>query len=124
MEASGMARRSKQDYLRIMWQRYQHAGRAERSALLDEVTRMCGYHRKYAIGVLNRQRPPQTRPRRLPTRRPTYSAEVISVLAWICPLTSTSSFLAMNTDALSVIRLSARTVSVPVVSRIQMQGCR
>lgn len=83
MEASGMARRSKHEYLRIMWQRYQHAGRAERSALLDEVTRMCGYHRKYAIGVLNRRRPPRPRPRRVPHRRPTYSAEAISVLAWI-----------------------------------------
>ena len=83
MEASGMARRSKHEYLRIMWQRYQHAGRAERSALLDEVTRMCGYHRKYAIGLLTRRRPPQARPRRVPRRRPTYSAEAISVLAWI-----------------------------------------
>ena len=83
MEASGMARRSKHEYLRIMWQRYQHAGRAERSALLDEVTRMCGYHRKYAIGLLTRRRPPQARPRRVPKRRPTYSAEAISVLAWI-----------------------------------------
>ena len=53
MEAGSMARRSKQEYLGIMWQRYQHAGLGERSALLDEVTRMCGYHRKYAIGLLN-----------------------------------------------------------------------
>lgn len=58
--------------------------RAERSALLDEVTRMCEYHRTYAIAVLNRQRPAQARPRRVPTRRPTYSAEAISVLAGIC----------------------------------------
>ncbi len=83
MEASGRARRSKEEYVRLLWQRYQHAGRAERSALLDEVTRMCGYHRKYAIGVLNRRRPPQARPRRVPKRRPIYSAEAISVLAWI-----------------------------------------
>jgi hypothetical protein len=83
MEAASMARRSKLEYLRIMWQRYQYAGRAERSALLDEVTRLCGYHRKYAIGLLNRRRPPQPRPRRVPRRRPIYGAEAISVLAWI-----------------------------------------
>lgn len=83
MEGGGMARRSKQEYLAMMWQRYQHAGRAERTALLDEVTRMCGYHRKYAIDVLNRRQPPQPRPRRVPRRRPTYSAETISVLAWL-----------------------------------------
>lgn len=83
MAASGMARRSKQEYLAVMWARYQRADRLTRSALLDEVTRMCGYHRKYAIGLLTRRRPPQARPRRVPRRRPTYSAEAISVLAWI-----------------------------------------
>ncbi|MDR4469693.1 MAG: hypothetical protein MRJ68_15600 [Nitrospira sp.] len=31
-----MARRSKQEYLGLMWHRYQRAGRAERTALLDE----------------------------------------------------------------------------------------
>ena len=83
MEAGSMARRSKQEYLAVMWHRYQRGGRAERSALLDEVTRMCGYHRKYAIGLLNGRQPPQPGPRRVPKRRPTYSAEAISVLAWI-----------------------------------------
>lgn len=83
MEASGMARRSKQEYLAVMWERYQRADRVTRSALLDEVTRMCGYHRKYVIGLLTRRQPPRLRPRRVPHRRPTYSAEVISVLAWI-----------------------------------------
>jgi hypothetical protein len=78
-----MARRSKQEYLAVMWERYQRADRVTRSALLDEVTRMCGYHRKYAIGLLNRQGLPGPRPRRVPRRRPTYSAEAISVLAWI-----------------------------------------
>lgn len=83
MEGRGMARRSKQEYLGIMWQRYQRAGRAERAALLDEVTRICGYHRKYVIGLLNQRHPLRPRPRRVPRRRPTYSAEAISVLAWI-----------------------------------------
>lgn len=83
MEGGGMARRSKQEYLGLMWQRYQRAGRAERTALLDEVTRICGYHRKYAMGLLNRRQPPCPRPRRVSRRRPTYSAEAISVLAWI-----------------------------------------
>jgi len=83
MEGDGMARRSKQEYLGLMWQRYQRAGRAERTALLDEVTRMCGYHRKYAMGLLNRRQPPRPHPRHVPRRRPIYSAEAISVLAWI-----------------------------------------
>jgi hypothetical protein len=78
MEAGRMARRSKQEYLAVMWERYHRAGRAERTALLDAVTRMCGYHRKYALGLLNRRQPPRPRPRRMPRRRPTYSAEAIS----------------------------------------------
>jgi hypothetical protein len=45
MEAGSMARRAKHEYLRVMWQRYQRGDRATRSALLDEVTRVCGYHR-------------------------------------------------------------------------------
>ncbi len=83
MEAGGMARRSKQEYLAVMWERYQRADRGTRSALLDEVTRMCGYHRKYAIGLLTRRRSPRPHPRRVPRRRLTYSEEALSVLAWI-----------------------------------------
>jgi hypothetical protein len=49
MEAGGMARRSKHEYLRVMWQRSQRADWATRSALLDEVTRVCRDHRTYAI---------------------------------------------------------------------------
>ena len=83
MEAGGMAQRSKHEYLRVMWQRYQRAGRPERSALLDEVTRVCGYHRKYAIGLLSRAAPPRPPVRRVARRRPTYSEEVIRHLAQI-----------------------------------------
>ena len=83
MEADGMARRSKQEYLRVMWERYQRADRATRSALLDEVTRVGGYHRKYAIGLLSRAAPPRPVVRRMTRRRPTYSEEGIGLLAQI-----------------------------------------
>src|SRR5579885_1686591 len=83
MEAGGMARRSKYEYLRVMWQRYQRADRVTRSALLDEVTRVCGYHRKYAIGLLSRAVPPRPPVRRVVRRRPTYSEEVIRLVAQI-----------------------------------------
>ena len=83
MEAGGMAQRSKHEYLRVMWQRYQRAGRRERSALLDEATRVCRYHRKYAIGLLSRAAPPRPSVRRVVRRRPTYSEEVIRGLAQI-----------------------------------------
>ena len=83
METDGMARRSKYEYLRVMWQRYQRAGRRQRSALLDEVARVCGYHRKYAIGLLGRAVPPQPSIRQVARRRPTYSEDVIRLLAQV-----------------------------------------
>lgn len=81
MEAGGMARRSRHEYLRVMWQRYQRADRVTRSALLDEVTRVCRYHRKYAISLLSPPRPPRPPVRRTHRRRPTYPESVIRLLA-------------------------------------------
>src|SRR5215472_13140268 len=83
MEADTMARRSKHEYLRVMWQRYQQANRATRVGLLDEVTRVCQYHRKYAIAVLTQPHPPRPPMRRVVRRRPTYSERVIRLMAAI-----------------------------------------
>jgi hypothetical protein len=83
MEAGSMARRSKDEDLRVMWPRSQRADRATRSALLDEVTRVCRYHRKYAIGLLSRAAPPRPPVRRVTRRRPTYPEPVIRLLAEI-----------------------------------------
>ncbi|MFM8552859.1 MAG: integrase [Nitrospiraceae bacterium] len=78
-----MAQRSKQEYVQVMWQRYQRANRVTRSALLDEVTRMCGYHRKYTIEVLSRAAPPRPSVRQVTRRRPTYGEPAIRLLAEI-----------------------------------------
>jgi len=83
MEAGRMARRSKQEYVHAIAQRYGQATRAEKHAILDEFTKVCGYHRKYAIGLLNQPAPPAGRLRRMPRRQPTYRAEAIHVLALI-----------------------------------------
>lgn len=83
MEATNMARRSKAEYLRVMWQRYQCADRRTRSVLLDEVTQVCGYHRKYASGLLSRRTAPRPAVRRIVRRRPTYGEPVIRLLAEI-----------------------------------------
>jgi hypothetical protein len=47
-------------------QRYRTAGRWERRQILDEFTRVTGYHRKHALRVLHRPfvaRPPRPRKR-------------------------------------------------------------
>ena len=57
METNGMARRSKQEYLHTINTRSRQAGRAEKTVVLDEFTRVCGNHRKYALWLLNRPLP-------------------------------------------------------------------
>lgn len=72
--------------------RYEQADRQGRSALLDEFCKQTGYHRKYAIALLNGPRdsaPPGALLRR---RGPTYSAGSVRVLSAIweaagCPWT-------------------------------------
>ena len=53
MEGFTMARRSKQEYLRSIYDRYQHAPRAQKGTMLEEFCKVCGYNRKYAIWLLN-----------------------------------------------------------------------
>jgi hypothetical protein len=73
---------AKWEYLRLMHQRYRHAARAERTPLLTEFCRVTGYHRKYALRLLNGPPPSRTRPPRR-RRAPTYGPRVIQVLAAI-----------------------------------------
>jgi hypothetical protein len=69
MERRRMAQQSKREYLESIYVRYRHRSRAQKQRILDECMRVCGYHRKYAIGLLNRPLP-ERRPCRVSTRRP------------------------------------------------------
>lgn len=81
MEEFRMARQSKREYLRSIHERYRRARRAEKTAMLEEFCKVCGYHRKYAIWLL--QRPlSQPKAHRARTKRSvTYSKTAISTLA-------------------------------------------
>jgi len=48
-----MVSQSKKEYIEVMRRRYAGAGRPYKKKLLDEVCEVCGYHRKYAIELLN-----------------------------------------------------------------------
>ena len=74
-----MGRKSKQEYLLAIWSRYQRVGRRFKSKILDEFCAVCGYSRKYAIGLLNRE-PGQRRKRPGPRRR--YDAAVLEALKY------------------------------------------
>lgn len=49
-----MSLSSKKEYLNRIHGRYQHAGREHKSKILDEFCAVCGYHRKFALRLLNR----------------------------------------------------------------------
>lgn len=83
MEDFTMARQSKREYLRSIYQRYQHARRTEKSAILEEFCKVCGYNRKYTIWLLNRPLPKAAARRRRTPRSPTYSKAVVGILAQV-----------------------------------------
>lgn len=89
MERRRMAQQSKREYLESIDARYRQSSRAEKQMILNEFVRVCGYHRKYAIGLLNRPMP-GPRPRRRARRPPRYAETVIEVLA---QLWATSGYL-------------------------------
>jgi hypothetical protein len=77
---NSMSHKSKHEYFQIMHERYQRASPTEKSHLLDEVCRICRWHRKHAIRKLN-QPWRERRPRRPAARGFTYSGRTLSILA-------------------------------------------
>ncbi len=81
MEEFRMARQSKREYLRSVYERYRRAGRTEKTAMLEEFCQVCGYNRKYAIWLLSRPLPKPPARRRVTVRSATYSKASIATLA-------------------------------------------
>ena len=77
-----MGRASRWEYFRKIHARYRRAGREQKRKILDEFCEVTGYHRKYALRILNGP-PPEAKPRKRRKRRPTYGTKVIAVLAAI-----------------------------------------
>jgi len=74
-----MGKNERQSYLKAIRARYRRASKKAKSAILDEFCAVCGYHRKYAIRLLNQRR--RTQRRRRPGRKPIYpSAEFLYAL--------------------------------------------
>ena len=53
-EQTTMSLSSKREYLKRIHGRYQRAGREHKTKILDEFCAVCGYHRKFALRLLNR----------------------------------------------------------------------
>ena len=75
-----MGNKGRWEYLQAIYERYRKAGRKAKKAILDEFCQNTGYHRKYAIRLLNGP-PPEKRQRRRKRRRGlSYSQEMLAVL--------------------------------------------
>ena len=59
-----MGNKGRWEYLRAIYERYQKAGRRAKKVILNEFCANTGYHRKYAIRLLNGARPEKRRSRR------------------------------------------------------------
>ena len=77
-----MSQKSKWEYLKAIYTRYRKVSKELRALILNEFCQVCGYHRKYAIRLLNGPAP-QKPTARHKTRPPSYPAKVISVLSLI-----------------------------------------
>ena len=76
-----MSPQARREVLTAVRSRYRKANRQEKKVILDEFVAVTGYHRKYAIQLLNHGAPATTGERR--KRRRTYPVEVISALVKI-----------------------------------------
>jgi transposase InsO family protein len=68
------------EYLRAIYERYRQAGRKAKKVILSEFCANTGYHRKYAIRLLNGPRPEKRRTRRERRRGVSYHSETLAVL--------------------------------------------
>ena len=75
-----MSGRSKWDYFKAIYHRYQKAPKRVKETILDEFCRVCGYHRKYAIRKLSGSAPKTKLPSPRRLRPFHYSSEMIGIL--------------------------------------------
>ncbi len=76
-----MSPQARREVLKAVRPRYRKANRQEKKRILDEFVAVTGYHRKYAIQLLNHGAPASKCEKR--RRRRTYTVEVISALVRI-----------------------------------------
>ncbi|HET9177950.1 MAG TPA: integrase [Terriglobia bacterium] len=76
-----MSRHSRREYFLSIYGRYRRADRKLKQVILNEFCANTGYHRKYAIRMLNGPPPSRVRPCPRRPRSPSYGPGVMAVLA-------------------------------------------
>ena len=75
-----MGHQARWEYFRTIYERYRGANRQEKQAILNEFCRNAGYHRKYAIRLLNGLRPAAGPQKRVRRRGCSYGPQALSIL--------------------------------------------
>ena len=75
-----MGNKGRWEYLRAIYERYRQAGRKAKKVILSEFCANTGYHRKYAIRLLNGPRPERRRKVRERRRGMSYGQETLAIL--------------------------------------------
>lgn len=75
-----MGNKGRWEYLRAIYERYRLAGREGKNVILNEFCANTGYHRKYAIRLLNGPRPEKWRKKRERRREVSYGQETLAIL--------------------------------------------
>ena len=75
-----MGNKGRWEYLQAIYERYRKAGRKDKEVILNEFCANTGYHRKYAIRLLNGPRPERHWKSRKRRRGLSYGAETVAVL--------------------------------------------
>ena len=75
-----MGQAARWEYFRVIYERYSKAEGKAKGGMLDEFCLNTGYHRKYAIRLLNGPPPGKREEARPRGRKPQYSPGVVSVL--------------------------------------------
>jgi hypothetical protein len=75
-----VGRKARWEYVRSIYERYRKARRKEKQGILNELCLNTGYHRKYAIRLLQGP-PPEKRPPVRKRRGASYSQETLAILA-------------------------------------------
>jgi len=78
-----MGGKSRWDYLKAIYVRYQKVSKPLRARILDEFCQVCDYNRKYAIRLLNGPTPQKPKSLARKGRRLVYRAQVIAALTAI-----------------------------------------
>src|SRR5437879_12222996 len=74
-----MSLRSKMEYLQSIYERYHKSARDMKSRILDEFCKVCKYHRKHALRLLNAALPEKKQKKERKGRR-LYNSITISIL--------------------------------------------